>query len=71
MPQSAIQTEQYAQELKKNHTIDDFKRRLEERIVNPQPLPERIPSGNDCSSAGVERRRSPSARICRTSLPKP
>jgi hydroxymethylglutaryl-CoA reductase (NADPH) len=57
MPQSAIQTEQYAQELKKNHIIDDFKSRLEERTRNPQPEPERIPSGNDCSAAGVERRR--------------
>lgn len=57
MPQSAIQTEQYAKELRQSHAIDDFRSRLEERTLNPPPLPERIPSGNDCSPEGVERRR--------------
>jgi len=56
MPQSASQTKSYAEELRSSQVIAALRKRLDE--CASQPLPERIPAGNDCSKEGVDRRRA-------------
>jgi len=58
MPQSAHQTELYTSELRRSHAIEDYQQRLAKMDNALLPLPDRIPTGNDCSPDGVERRRA-------------
>jgi len=58
MPQSSKQTELFTNELKQTLNVDEFRERLKGRAESASPLPERVPAGNDCSQAGLERRRS-------------
>lgn len=58
MPRSAIQAEQHMNDFTKNHARDALKKRKDAFSKDNPPLPERIPAGNDCSPAGVEKRRT-------------
>ena len=57
MPQSSEQTAMFLDGLKDDLDITDFMERFNNTENNKKPLPKRIPVGNDCSHAGLEKRR--------------
>jgi hydroxymethylglutaryl-CoA reductase (NADPH) len=57
MPQSSNQTAQFLTRLKEDLGTENLKERLRGEDICSQPLPPRIPAGNDFSDAGIEKRR--------------
>jgi hydroxymethylglutaryl-CoA reductase (NADPH) len=58
MPQSSEQTQSFIDDVKHNIAVSDFFERMKNMTANENPLPKRIPAGNNCSAAGLEKRRS-------------
>jgi hydroxymethylglutaryl-CoA reductase (NADPH) len=57
MPQSSEQTVLFLNGLKQDLHISDFREKLKAQTSAANPLPKRIPAGNDHSDAGLEKRR--------------
>lgn len=58
MPQSSKETLLFLDGLKHDLNIGDFREKLEEQNTPPVVLPKRIPSGNDHTDTGLEKRRA-------------
>ncbi|MFA6173289.1 MAG: hydroxymethylglutaryl-CoA reductase [Kiritimatiellales bacterium] len=57
MPQSSEHTSRFLNGLKQDLNIKDFRATLLAQNTDFPPLPGRIPVGNDCTQAGLEKRR--------------
>lgn len=57
MPQSSEQTARFLNGLRQDLCVHNLKEMLTPQSPEKTPLPSRIPAGNDCTTAGLEKRR--------------